>query len=77
MSADGNKEPSPDGFTFKVGQMFWMDFRREILSLFDQFFETGDFDHQFYSSFTGLIPEVENPITINDFKPHFIVRLGA
>lgn len=47
---DGNKADDPDGFTFKLVQLFWPELKGKPLYLFNHFFETTDFDHRFLSS---------------------------
>lgn len=66
--ADGNKAPSPDDFTFKFTQLFWSDIKRVLISLFNQFFETANFDQCFLSLFISLNPKVSNTSSLNDPK---------
>lgn len=69
MSADENKAPGPDGFPFKFAQMFLLEFKEEIISIFDHFYETTEFDHRSSSSFIYLIPKAQNPSGNIDFRP--------
>lgn len=59
MATDRNKAPGSDGFTFKFAQIFWMDLKRELLSLFTQFFKKVEFDQCFSSSFISLTLNLE------------------
>lgn len=69
MESDGNKMPSPNGFTFKFIQLFWSNLKGQLMALFNQFFEMADFDQRFSSSFISLISKVANPFCLNEFRP--------
>lgn len=56
-------------FTFKFAQSFWLELKRELLNLFNQCFESAEFDHRFSSSFIPLIPKVACSVGRNDFRP--------
>lgn len=74
MSVDRNKAPDLDGFTFKFVQAFWSELKGEVLSLFQQFYETTEFEHRFFSSFIALIPKIGCSFSLNGFRP--ILLLG-
>lgn len=40
-----------------------------MISLFNRFFETIEFDHQFSFSFITLVPKVTSLSNLNDFRP--------
>lgn len=43
-SAYENKALGPDGFLFKFAQICWPEFRAMLMSMFNHFFETMEFD---------------------------------
>lgn len=47
IGVDGNTTTSLDGFTFKFAQLSWPNFKDELISLFNKFFELAVFDQQF------------------------------
>lgn len=53
------------------------EFKSDFLSLFNYLFGSVEFDHRFSSSFITLIPKVESPANINDFKPISLLGVGA
>lgn len=71
MGTDRNKVLGSNRFTFKFGQSFWPEFKSEMISLFDWFFEMLEFDHHFSSSFIFLILKVNSPSGLNDFRMIF------
>lgn len=68
MSVVGNKASGLHGFSFKFAQVLWPELREEIISMFENFFEIAEFDHRLSSFFITLIPKVESPASINDFR---------
>lgn len=74
ISVDGNKALGPNGIPFNFALMFWPDIKGELLSLFNHFFETAEFNHRVSFSFIALIPKVESPTNINDFRPILLLR---
>lgn len=58
MSGDGNKAYGLDGFTFKFAHVFLSELKEEVISMFEQFYESAEFEHIFSSSFIALISKV-------------------
>jgi hypothetical protein len=66
---DGNKSPGPDGFNFNFIKDSWDLLKGEIRILFDQFHANESLPKSFLSYFVTLIPKVESPFTLSDFRP--------
>ncbi|GJS70092.1 RNA-directed DNA polymerase, eukaryota, reverse transcriptase zinc-binding domain protein [Tanacetum coccineum] len=64
-----SKAPSPDGFFFAFVKKYWDDIRVYIMKYVNIFLDTGSLPHGSSSSFFTLIPKVNNPIFIKDFRP--------
>jgi hypothetical protein len=69
MECDGNKSPGPDGFNFNFVKSFWGLLKHEIRILFDQFHGNASLPKSFSSYFVTLIPKVNSPLTLNEFRP--------
>ncbi|MCH99194.1 LINE-1 reverse transcriptase like, partial [Trifolium medium] len=66
---DGNKSPGPDGFNFAFLKKFWGMLKGDIRIMFDQFHGNSCFPKSFLSYFVTLIPKVNSPSSISDFRP--------
>jgi hypothetical protein len=69
MESDGNKSPGPDGFNFAFIKKCWSLLRGEIRIMFDQFHGTSILPKSFLSYFITLIPKVDSPFTLDDYRP--------
>ncbi|GAU48001.1 hypothetical protein TSUD_404780 [Trifolium subterraneum] len=69
VNSDGNKSPGPGGFNFSFFKRFWDLLKDEVRIMFDQFFVSADQPCNFSSYFITLIPKVEVPHKIDDFRP--------
>jgi hypothetical protein len=69
LASDGNKSPGPDGFNFTFVKSFWDLFKGEIRILFDQFHGTAKLPSSFSSYFVALIPKINSPFSLGDFRP--------
>jgi hypothetical protein len=67
--------PGPDGFNFAFVKAFWRIIKGEIRIMFDQFHGIGTLPHSFSSYFVTLIPKVNSPFSLGDFRP--ILLLGC
>jgi hypothetical protein len=70
---DGNKSPGPGGFNFSFIKSFWNLLKGEISTLFDQFHVNANLPKSFSSFFVALIPKVQSPFEINDYRPISLV----
>lgn len=73
--SDGNKSPGPDGFNFAFFKEFWYLLKYEIRMMFDQFYANEVLPKSFLSFFVALIPKVNVPLSLKDYRP--ISLLGS
>jgi hypothetical protein len=66
---DGNKSPGPDGFNFNFVKAFWHLLKGEVRILFDQFHGIASLPKSFTSYFVSLIPKVNSPLSLKEFRP--------
>jgi hypothetical protein len=66
---DGNKSPGPDGFNFAFIKEMWDVFKGEFRIMFDQFHGIGSLPKSFTNYFVALIPKVNSPFSLGDFRP--------
>jgi hypothetical protein len=67
--SDGNKSPGPDGFNFAFMKKFWGLLKGEIRVMFDQFHGNASLPNGLLSYFVTLIPKVNSPLSLSDFRP--------
>ncbi|GJR32994.1 putative RNA-directed DNA polymerase, eukaryota, reverse transcriptase zinc-binding domain protein [Tanacetum coccineum] len=65
----GNKAPGPDGFTFKLIKKHWSILGDDITSYVKDFYTSAFIPRGCNSSFITLVPKVDDPITVSDFRP--------
>ena len=70
---EGNKNPGPDGFNFTFIKRFWDLLKGDIWRVLNEFYDNGRLSKGVNSSFIALIPKVESPIGLNDFRPISLV----
>jgi hypothetical protein len=75
VDSDGNKCPGPDGFNNAFFKNSWDLLKGEIRILFDQFHGIGSLPSSMLSYFVTLIPKVNSPFSLGDFRP--ISLLGS
>lgn len=63
------KAPGPDGYTFKFFKKYWEVLKDDFFR-FVKFFEvSGSFNKGCSSSFVSLIPKVNDPISLREYRP--------
>ena len=67
--AEGDKAPSPDGFTMAFFQKCWCVLERDILAFFAAFHKECIFEKSLNATFLCLIPKKTNAVNIRDFCP--------
>ncbi|GJR03016.1 reverse transcriptase domain-containing protein [Tanacetum coccineum] len=65
----GDKAPGPDGFTFKFIKKHWEIIKDDIIAYVKEFENTSYFPRGCNSSFITLIPKIDDPLTIGEFRP--------
>ncbi|GKV49607.1 hypothetical protein SLEP1_g56348 [Rubroshorea leprosula] len=72
-SCESSKAPRPDGFNFKFIKEMWEVIKGDILGFVDDFQKHGKLVGGVNSSFIVLIPKVDNPQKIEEFRPISLV----
>jgi hypothetical protein len=72
-TSKGNKSPGPGGFNFSFSKRFWNLIKGEVGVMFNQFFTSANLPRNFSSYFITLIPKVDSPFRIGDFRPISLV----
>lgn len=68
-SCDRNKAPGLDGFNLMCFQKCWKVFKADVLQFFNAFYENGKLVRGVNSSFITLIPKIDGPANISDYRP--------
>ena len=63
------KAPGPDGFPARFFQRHWAVFKIEITAVVKLFFDTGVMPEGVNSTTIVLIPKVDTPTRLTDFRP--------
>ena len=69
MEMNGDKAPSPDGFTVAFWQSCWDFAKVEILEMFKEFHEHSSFLKSLNNTFLVLIPKKSGVEDLGDFRP--------
>ncbi|WJX49459.1 hypothetical protein P8452_35893 [Trifolium repens] len=67
--SEANKSPGPDGFNNAFLKNCWEIIKGEIRIMFDQFHGVGRLPKSLLSYFVALIPKVNSPFGLGDFRP--------
>ena len=70
---EGDKAPSPDGFTMAFFQKCWSVVEIDVMTFFDHFHRSSEFERSLNASFLSLIPQKNNALNIKDFRPISLV----
>ena len=70
---DWNKSPGPDGFNFNFFKKFWDVVKNDIWRMFNEFYDNGVLARGCNASFLALIPKVDSPLGLNDYRPISLV----
>lgn len=72
---EGSKVPGPDGFNFNFIKKNWEVLKDDILNFVKEFERKGRMAKGCNSSFITLIPKVNDPLTLHDFRPISLVGI--
>jgi hypothetical protein len=72
---DSYKSPGPDGINFGCYKDLWEDIRGDVMRFISDFHRNGKLTKGINSTFIALIPKIDSPQRLNDFRP--ISRLGT
>ena len=70
---DSFKSPGPNGVNFGFIKDFWLDLKDDVMRFVSEFHRNGKLVKGVNSTFIILIPEVDNPQRLNDFRPISLV----
>ena len=70
---EGDKAPGPDGFTMTFYHHCWRVVEKDVLAVFDEFFQHYKFEKSLNATFTALIPKKNDAFNIRDFRPISLV----
>ena len=65
---EGDKAPSLDGFTMTFYHHCWRVVEKDILAVFEEFFQHCKFEKSFNATFIALIPKKNDASNIKDFQ---------
>jgi len=68
-SCDNDKSPGPVGFNFEFIKFCWEEIKDDIVRAVQNFEFDGKWPRGTNASFISLIPKVDNPQHLNDFRP--------
>ncbi|GJZ30258.1 RNA-directed DNA polymerase, eukaryota, reverse transcriptase zinc-binding domain protein [Tanacetum coccineum] len=70
-----SKAPSPDGFSFAFVKKYRDIIKKDLHDFINSFFASCDMPYGANSSFFTLIPKVNNPTLITDFRPISLIGI--
>ncbi|MFS7973280.1 putative RNA-directed DNA polymerase [Helianthus anomalus] len=72
-TCDGGKAPGPDGFSIRFFKHYWEEFKVLVREVFEEFHRTGTISIGCNASFVALIPKIEDPQELGDYRPISLV----
>lgn len=72
-SCEGNKAPGPDGFNLNFVKTHWQAIQGDFMAFLNEFHENGSMVKELNRAFIALIPKVEKPTCMKDFRPICLV----
>ena len=63
-----DKAPSPDGFFMAFYHHYWGVVERDVLAMFEEFYQHNKFEKSLNATFIALIPKKNGASNIRDFK---------
>lgn len=70
---EGNKSPGPDGYNFNILKKFWNVICDYFCRMVLEFHSSEKLARGSNTSFVVLIPKMENPVGLNDYRPISLV----
>ena len=71
---EGDKAPGPDGFTMAFYHHCWRVVEKDVLAVFEEFFQHCKFEKSLNATFIALIPKKNGASNIKDFRPISLVE---
>jgi len=70
---DSYKSPGPDGISLGFIKDFWPELKNDLMRFVSDFHRHGRLSKGINSTFIALIPKIDNPQRLNDFRPIALV----
>ncbi|MCI24469.1 cysteine-rich receptor-like protein kinase, partial [Trifolium medium] len=70
---DSYKSPCPDGINFGFIKDFWAELRDDVMRFISDFHRNNKLTKGINSTFIALIPKIDIPQRLNDFRPISLV----
>jgi len=70
---DSYKSPGPDGINFGFIKYFWAELKGDIMRFITHFHKNNKLTKGINSTFIALIPKIDSPQKLNDFRPISLV----
>jgi len=71
---NGDKASEPDGFTMAFFQKCWEIVKNDLMAVFAEFHNRGQFEKSLNATFVSLIPKKTCAMDVKDFRPISLVR---
>ncbi|GKD91967.1 putative RNA-directed DNA polymerase, eukaryota, reverse transcriptase zinc-binding domain protein, partial [Tanacetum coccineum] len=72
---ESSKAPGPDGYSFAFVKKYWGTIQKDLYDFVNLFFASCVMPNGANSSFFTLIPKVNNPTLITDFRPISLIGI--
>ena len=69
LDCDNYKSPGPNGINFGFLKTFWLLMKDDIMHFISEFYRNGKLSKGINSTFNALIPKIDSPQFLNDFRP--------
>ena len=70
---EGDKASGPNGFSLAFYHHCWEVVEKDVLAVFEEFYQHGKFEKSFNATFIALIPKKNSASDIRDFRPISLV----
>ena len=70
---EGDKAPGPDGFSMAFFHHCWRVVERDVLAVFEEFYQHNKFEKSLNATFIALILKKNDASNIRDFRPISLV----
>ena len=74
-SCGNDRALGPDGFSFQFIKQYWELLKKDVVEFVLEFYETGKLTRGCNASFITLVPKVDNPSFIKDYRLITLVGL--
>lgn len=68
-----DRDPGPNGFSMPLFHYCWRVVEKDVLAIFEEFYQYSKFQKSFNATFIALIPKRNDASKIRDFQPTSLV----